>query len=189
MKMVWAGQLQSRQEGRESQTYPGRRSRILRFQEDISGFRFRLAGYWIPPRHRQEAHCRPDFETRTFSPRPTHCQGLAWSPGGSGVGVAPPLWKSFGLRILLSCPDPARRGAQIRVDKQCPFHTQPNFLLGLLGLEVAVLCPVIWQSQEGSLGLDEYSDGFHNSPALNPSLGEHSAAYTNKSHNLLSSSF
>lgn len=50
MKMVWARQLQSRQEGRESQTYPGRRSRILRFQEDISGFRFRLAGYWIPLR-------------------------------------------------------------------------------------------------------------------------------------------
>ena len=49
MKMVWAGQLQSQQEGRESQTYPGRRSRILRFQEAISGFRFRLARYWMPP--------------------------------------------------------------------------------------------------------------------------------------------
>lgn len=60
------------------------------------------------------------------------------------------------------------------MDKLCPFPTQPNFLLGLFGLEVVVLYPVIWQSQEGSLGQDEGSDGFHNSPALNPSLGAHS---------------
>lgn len=46
------------------------------------------------------------------------------------------------------------------MDKQCPFLTQPNFLLGLPGLEVAVLCPVIWQSQEGSLGQDKGSAGF-----------------------------
>lgn len=75
------------------------------------------------------------------------------------------------------------------MDKQCPFLTQPNFLLGLPGLEVAVLCPVIWQSQEGSLGQDKGSVGFHNSLALNPSLGAHSSAYTNKPHTLLSSSF
>lgn len=75
------------------------------------------------------------------------------------------------------------------MDKQCPFCTQPNFLLGLLGLEVAVLCPVIWQSQEGSLGQDKGSDGFHNSLALNHSLGAQSSAYTNKPHTLLSSSF
>lgn len=67
------------------------------------------------------------------------------------------------------------------MDKLCPFPTQPNFLLGLFGLEVVVLYPVIWQSQEGSLRQDEGSDGFHNSPALNPSLHAHSdcSAYTN----------
>ena len=120
----------------------------------------------------QEAHCRRGFETRTFSPQPTHCQGLAWSPSGYGVGVAPPSWKSFRLNPLL--PRSCLKRSTDGVDKLCPFPTQPNFLLGLFGLEVVVLYPVIWQSQEGSLGQDEGSDGFRNSPALNPSLGAHS---------------
>lgn len=138
---------------------------------------------------RRETHCRLVIEARTFSPRPTRRQGLAWSPGGPGGGVAPPPRKSFGPRILF-CPDPTPRGPQMRGGQTLPFAHSAKFPLGppwvggCCALSPYHMVDPGWQSGE-----DEGSNGFHNSPPLNPSVGAHSSANTNKPHTPLSSSF